>query len=281
MRDLSRSSGFNRLAASAAALLLVSTGALRAQAPPAPTAAMSREAQATFLATARVISERPAPKGTTGTRRVTLSDGAVTHDASVQTITVAKPVFETPRGTELNFKDDWRFNVAAYRLDQLLGLNMVPVTVERRYQSKSGSFTWWVDDVLMDEGERFKSKKELPDARDWNQQMWLTRLFDQLIANVDRNLGNLLIDKSYNIWMIDHSRSFRLNKMLRSPDNLSRTDRAVLEQLRRLDKASLTTAMESYLQDEEIDALLTRRDRIVEFFDKGGPALVFERRGRE
>lgn len=280
MRAFSRSSGLGLFALIAAVPLLLDAAAA-AQAPPAQgAAAMSREAREAFLATAKIIRERPAPKGTTNTRRVTLSDGVFTHDASVQTIEVAKPVFETPRGTELNFKDDWRFNVAAYRLDQLLGLNMVPATVERLYASKPGSFTWWVDDVLMDEGERFKSKTQMPDARDWNQQMWLTRLFDQLIANVDRNLGNLLIDTSYNIWMIDHSRSFRLNKVLRSPENLSRTDRTVLEQLRRLDKAAMVAAMDRYLKSEEIDALLMRRDRIVEFFDKGGPALVFERRAR-
>ena len=40
--------------------------------------------------------------------------------------------------------------------------------------------------------------------------MWHVRMFDQLIYNVDRNLGNLVIDKNWTIWMIDHSRAFRL-----------------------------------------------------------------------
>jgi len=106
---------------------------------------------------------------------------------------------------------------------------MVPATVERRHEGKPASFTWWVDDVLMDEQERYRQKKDVPNTDDWNQQMWVTRLFDQLIANMDRNLGNLLIDKSYNIWMIDHSRAFRTNKDLKSPGNLSKVDRAPLE----------------------------------------------------
>ena len=155
-------------------------------------ASLSLDDREKFLATARIVKERSAPKGTTNTRRVTLSDGTMTHDASVQTIEEAKAVFQGTQGTELNFKDSWRFNVAAYRIDRLLSLGMIPATVERRHNGRSGSFTWWVDDVLMDEQERYRQKRQVPNTNDWNEQMWITRLFDQLIANVDRNLGNLL-----------------------------------------------------------------------------------------
>ena len=273
-----------------AGCLLVSLAAPAAQGPtPAlaanasaavDVAALSLDDREKFLAGARIVNERPAPKGTTNTRRVTLSDGTTTHDASVQTIEEAHAVFQSNRGTELNFKDSWRFNVAAYRIDRLLSLGMIPATVERRHKGKPGSFTWWVDDVLMDEQERYRQKKQVPNTDDWNEQMWITRLFDQLIANVDRNLGNLLIDKAYNIWMIDHSRSFRLNTDLRSPENLSRVDRALLDRLRQLDRDGLKRAAGDYLTDGEIDALLSRRDRIVAHFEKGGPTLVFERRAR-
>jgi hypothetical protein len=251
-----------------------------AASPAAAAAALDIDARERFLASARIIHEKPAPKGTTNTRRVTLSDGTLTHEASVQTIDEAKAVFQGTQGTELNFKDSWRFNVAAYRIDRLLAIGMIPATVERELNGKAGSFTWWVDDVLMDEQERYRQKRVVPDTKDWNEQMWITRLFDQLIANVDRNLGNLLIDKSYNIWMIDHSRAFRLNKELRSPGNLSRVDRALLDRLRQLSRDSLGAATNRYLTDGEVDALLNRRDRIVAHFDQGGPTLVFDRRAR-
>lgn len=264
------------------AVQLAASPSAARQAPPDPPAARlatdaEREA---FLSSARVLRARPAAKGVTNTVRVTLSDGTVTHDASVQTIDESKAVFEGTRGTELGFKDSWRFNVAAYRLDRLLGLGMIPTTVERRYNGRVGSFTWWVDDVLMDEQQRYRGKHRAPDTEDWNQQMWTTRLFDQLIANADRNLGNLLIDTGWNIWMIDHSRAFRMNTAPRSPGNLAKVERTLLERLRRLDREALRQAAGAHLADGEIDALLARRDAIVSHFTKGGPALVFERPSR-
>ncbi len=261
---------------------LLSAG-LQAQAPlppAAPVALVTDAEREAFLARARVVGTRGVNKGVTSTIRATLSDGVTTHDASIQTIDEYRTVYQTPRGTEMNFRDSWRFNVAAYRVDRLLDLRMIPVAVERRHAGKTGSFTWWVDDVLMDEHERYRKKLAAPDSTDWNEQMSIARLFDQLIANVDRNLGNLLIDRAWRIWLIDHSRSFRLAPTLRSPKNLSRVDRSLLQRLRTLDRASVATAVGDYLTGSEIDALLERRDLIVAHFDRLGAAGVFERTRR-
>lgn len=247
--------------------------------PPAPTLATDAERE-TFLKKARIVRTRAAPKGVTNTSRVTLSDGVVTHDASVQTIEEAKARFDTPYGTELNFKDSWRFNLAAYRIDRLLELGMVPTTTERHYRSKPASFTWWVDDLLMDEQERIRQKQRVPDADNWNQQMWITRLFDQLIANADRNLTNLLIDRHWTIWIIDHSRAFRTNPAPAVPANLSKVERGLLERLRQLRADALKKAVGDYLEPAQITTLLQRRDRIIEHFDAGGPDLIFDRKSR-
>ena len=247
-----------------------------AQAPDAPPV-LSIEERERFLATARVVRTRSAAVGVTGTLRATLTDGRITHDASIQTIDEYKARFEGQRGVEFDFRDSWRYNVAAYRLDRLLDLGMIPPSVERTYRSTPGSFTWWVDDVLMDEAERMKKKMPPRDIRQWNEQMWHVRLFDQLIYNVDRNLGNLLIDTEWRIWMIDHSRSFRLINKPRSIESVTRCDRALFDRLKALDKAAVTSAIGKYLTTYEVDALLKRRDAIVEHLERGNATFEWDR----
>lgn len=245
--------------------------------PAAAVPSLSLEQKEAFLKTARVIRTRGAGKGVTGTSRATLSDGTLTHDASIQTIDEHMQEFKSNRGVEFNFRDSWRYNVAAYRLDRLLDIGMTPPSVERIYQNREGSFTWWVDEVMMDEGARLKSKASSPDATRWNHQMWVVRLFDQLIYNVDRNLGNLLIDKEWNVWMIDHSRAFRLYDKLKSPGSVTRCDRRLLERLKALDMETLKATMDDYLTGPEMRGVLARRTELVALIEKAGPTALYDR----
>lgn len=247
--------------------LLAQTASAPVAQAPAPAGALTLKEQEEFLQKAKVTKTKGVSTGITGTLRATLSDGRITHDASFQSIDEFKQKFEGTQGTEFNFRDSWRYNIAAYRLDQLLDLGMIPPSVERMYNGKHGAFTWWVDDVIMDEGARLKKKIAAPDARRWNEQMWHVRMFDQLIYNVDRNLGNLLIDQGWTIWMIDHTRAFRLLDTIKAPANLTQCDRRVIERLKALDRETLKSTMKDYLAPAEIDALLKRRDRIVEHFE--------------
>jgi hypothetical protein len=251
---------------------------LVAQARPAVAAdtQLTRAQKEEFLLKAKVVKAQGAAKGITDTQRATLTDGTLTHDASIQTIDDFQQKADLPSGTEFNFKDSWKFNLAAYKLDRLLGLNMIPATVERRYNGRSGSFTWWVDDVIMDEGERAKKKAEAPDTTKWNDQMYIVRVFDQLIFNTDRNLGNLLIDKNWQAWMIDHSRTFRILPNLREPKNLERCDRDLLERLKQLNTETLTKELGKYLTGSEIKGLLARRDKIVKAFADKGPSALYD-----
>jgi hypothetical protein len=241
-----------------------------------PSQALTLEAKEAFLKKAKIVRTKAAGKGVTGTLQATLTDGVLTHDASIQTVDQAMSIFSSNRGTELNFRDSWRYNVAAYRLDQLLQVGMIPPSVERSYDNKSGAYTWWVDDVIMDEGGRLKDKLSAPDSDKWNRQMWHVRLFDQLIYNVDRNLGNLVIDKDWTVWMIDHTRAFRLHEKVKTPGNLSKCDRQVLDRLKALDMPAVKAAVGNYLTASEIKAMLARRTEIVALIEKGGPGALYD-----
>ena len=207
--------------------------------------------------------------GITGALRATLRLGELQHDALVQAIDEEKPFMDLARGRELEFRDSYKNNAAAYRLDRLLGLGMAPVTVVRVHEGKRASFTWWVEDVLMDERARLAKKIAVPDALAWNRQMWVVRLFDQLIYNTDRNLGNLLIDKNWRLWMIDHTRAFKMFTDLKSPKNLAtQCERGLLDALRRLDQATLAAATRDLLSEGQVKGLLARRDFIVKYYDE-------------
>ena len=127
-------------------------------------------------------------------------------------------------------------------------------------------------------GPRLKDKTQPPDSGLWNEQMQLVRLFDQLIYNVDRNVGNLLICKNWRVWAIDHTRSFRTQAALKSAAQITRCDRSVVEGLKTLDKAALKTEIGDFVTDYQINGLLARRDRILEVLQKAGPAALFDRR---
>ena len=232
-----------------------------------------------FLLKGRLGKTRGAGKGITGSLRGTMTYESLTHDIHIQTIDESKREFKGAQGTEFNFRDYWGFNVAGYKVDRLLGLGLVPVSVERRYRSTLAAYTWWVDDFMMDEQVRY-NKKISPPAEvleRWNQQMQLLRLFDQLIANTDRNLGNLLIGNDWTIWAIDHTRAFRTHATLKTPGNVTRCDRAVFARLKQLDKPTLTKAVGNSLQTFEIEAILKRRDAIVAIIEQKGENGLFDR----
>ena len=230
---------------------------------------LSREEIEEFLTTAKVLKFKELSQGITHTQRATLSDGRLTHDAQIQSIDESKSQFVGANGQqELNFRDTYKFNIAGYLLDKIMDLNMIPVSVNRNFQGKGAAFTWWVDDVLMTEGDRVKKKLTAPDLERWNRQIYIVRVFDQLIYNTDRNLGNLLITKDWTVWMIDHGRAFRMMKTLRNPGNLVKCDRKLLDALRKLDRSTLEKELMPYLGKLEIEGLLARRDLIVQFFDK-------------
>ncbi len=249
---------------------------------PAQDTKLTRQQMEEFLRTAKVLSQKRVPIGVTGSLRAQLSDGVLTHAAHIQSIDEAKQTYQTDRGTEINFRDSWKFNVAAYRIDKLLDLNMIPVSVERKLPGFGKvALTWWVDDVLMDEVTRHKTKIQPPDQLSWNRQMYMVRVFDQLIYNTDRNLQNLLMTKDWRIWMIDHTRGFRTHKELKQKENLVQCDRRLLDALRRLDAPSLMREVKEYLTPTEIRGLLARRDLIVKFFEeqvarKGEQAVLYD-----
>lgn len=243
----------------------------------APANQLTLEQKEMFLQKASVSRMRGAKKGITGTQQAILSDGQLTHEASIQTINEEKPRFEGEKGIEINFRDTYLFNVAAYRLAKLLGMSdMVPPSVIRSHRGQPAAWTWWVDGVLMDEGERLKKKTTGDDNDKWARQTLIMRIFDQLIANTDRNVGNMIYDDQWHLWLIDHTRAFRLHNKPPNPKLLEKCDRQLLAKMKSLNVETLNAELGSCLRAPEIRALLSRRDAIVAHFEAAGPQKLYD-----
>jgi hypothetical protein len=223
------------------------------------------EAAESFLKTARVVKRKAIGVGVTHPYQLTLDDGTRTLKAAWKTID------ESPSGVkqfvdgkfEANFRDSYMFEIAVYELDKLLGLGLVPPTVEREINNENGSVQLWVEGSLT-EWERRKQNLKPPDVERWNEQMFKVRLLHQLTYNTDyTNIRNILVDPDFRIYAIDFSRAFRLHDALLAEADLTRFSRSALARLRGLDRPLLEQKLDRWLTRWEMEGLLKRRDRIL------------------
>jgi hypothetical protein len=233
-------------------------------------AVLTVEQKREFLLNAEVIRFRTTREGITVPYRLTLTDGKITHDGLFQSVNERRPSKKFRNGTtEINFVDSYLYNIAAYELSTLIGLDtMLPVTVPRKWKGKSGSLSWWLP-VQMSAADRFQKKIPPPDVETWNRYMYNVRLFGELIYDTDRNnLQNTLIGKHWEVYMIDFTRAFRRFHDLRNPENLLRCSRELLGKLRNLKVEEVRAKVGEYLNEPEIEGVMKRRDKIVAHFDK-------------
>lgn len=244
-----------------AGFLLASAGSLAQQSLPD----YQGDAVEQFLRSARITRVRSLSEGITAPRRATLERSGVVHDAVVKDIDYTRPgVTQLDDGTVIsNMEDNWRFEVAAYRIDRMIGLGLVPATVEREYRGKPGSMQWWVD-AERSEAERQRDKIEPTDKEAWDRRQLEMRLFDNLLFNWDRHMNNILMTKDFELRLIDHSRAFLAYDQLRRPAELTRFSRALLAGIESLTKKGLRDQVGRYISGNQIDTLLIRRDKILE-----------------
>jgi hypothetical protein len=222
-----------------------------------------------FLLHANVVKAVKVNKGLTGIYRFTLSDGALTHDAAFQSIDESWSRMQNDiGGTEVNFRDSYKFNIAAFELAKLLGLDdMMPVTVERRWRGRIGSLSWWLP-FKLDEEQRQKKKINPPDLLAWAKQMNKMYAFSQLVYDTDRNRGNILYSENWHVWMIDFTRAFRPYNEPADTKLLEQCDRRLWEKLHQLDAVEVEQQTKPWLNKMELKGLWARRDKLVAHFEK-------------
>jgi len=187
----------------------------------------------------------------------------------------AMGVWKNPEGIQKGFKDEWRYEVAAYEMDKLLGLGMVPPTVERRFRGRRGSLQLWIE-LETNELERVANEIEVPGEKKerWLKSIYLARAFDSLIGNIDRTQQNIRYTKDWRLILIDHSRSFRTKRVytdqliygkngLRSTMLFPTLPRKFIEAVTSLNYDRIKNAVGDYLGYYEIEAVLARKKLIL------------------
>jgi len=220
-----------------------------------------------FLETAEVVDQiqQTGHLAVTNPWTLTLEKDGITRRA----------LWKNPEGRMKGFIEGWQWEIAAYRLDKYLGLNMVPPTVERRFRGDRGSCQVWAD-FKMNLRTKTNEKIKTPSYKVyyWNRATYLQRAFDCLIANEDRHMGNILITEDWRMILIDHSRSFRSSKKytkrlmyglkgISGEKPIKQLPREFFDKLKSLDYELVKGIMDEYLKEKEIQAMLSRRDIIL------------------
>ena len=241
--------------------LVLSVVAVRGQAPEAPASAKTWIGRAgeieEYLKTAEVVKMEAIPVGVTKPSRAYLAPGGLCESMSWKPIKPARY-----RG----FWESYLSEIAAYELDKLLDMQMVPPTVEKRVDSNLGAAIMWVKPV-----KSFKDLGSVPTPppaymEAWNRQMIRAKMFDNLINNKDPNMGNWLVDPAWNLIVIDHTRAFVSGKEM--IHKMTRIDREFWGRMKALSADSLSAAMGKWLEKGQIKNLLERRDLMQVDIDK-------------
>jgi hypothetical protein len=216
-----------------------------------------------YLRTAAVDKIADIPVGVTRPRRAHLAPGGIVSSFAWKPL---RP------GIHNGYFESYKSEIAAYELDKLLGLHMVPVVVERRVKNDLGAAVMWVEGV-----RSWESVQPLPKPATWDLQLARMKMFDDLVGNSDRNKGNLLVDADWHIFLIDHSRAFVTEMKL--PQELQNIDRRLWDRMLALDEAGLTASMGAWLDRRQVNALLRRRDamkkKIAALVAKRGDSVFF------
>jgi hypothetical protein len=159
-------------------------------------------------------------------------------------------------GYSKGFMESYKAEIAAYKLDRMLGLNMVPPIVERNINGRTGAVVLWVENTR---GWSVQQPPQGPEPA-WSRQLTRMKMFDLLIANIDRNQGNLIYDSDWHVFLIDHSRAFTGKKDLKGIMPIGRVDRQLWEKMAALTLEDLDTGLGSWVGNNEKKAILLRRD---------------------
>jgi len=220
------------------------------------------------LRTGRIVEREQMSRGVAKNIKLKIEFKGVRFNAVMRLIDVTEKEKTGSARMVVKYRDSYIFEAAAYELSEVLGIGRVPPTAERAAGEVGSSVQIWMEgtapeDILLEE-DRLKP----PDKTSWWKQKAIMWVFDALIANTDRNQGNLLIDENWNLWLIDHTRAFRETSVLFDVEHLDMCERKLWAALQNSDDETIRKRLEPYLTSAELTKLFLRKKKLIKHFNK-------------
>jgi hypothetical protein len=209
--------------------------------------------------------------GRTNPWLITLTDGAVQARAIFRHVDRRRP-HPTP--------DSYKYDLAAYALSKMLGIEVIPPVVERRIQGRDGSLQLFLENCIR-EKDRKRKKLEPPDPEAFNKALEGLKVFENLVYDECQDADDLYVHRDdWRVCRVDFSEAFAPLPELQPGCSLTVCSRTLYKGLIELDEAAVRSALGGYLSPEEIESLLVRKGLIIEklkglIAQKGEQAVLF------
>ncbi len=185
---------------------------------------------------------------------------------------------DRPRPSPL--ASSWRYEIAAAKLADLLGLDIVPPTVERPVEGVRGALQLFIEDGLSRRDQERLALRP-PDETAFRQALDEIRVFEILTGDACGDMDDTLIQKpTWKVCRVDFSEAFPADPALDKACPLERCPRRLYERLLRTARSMVESRLKPYLSDSEINSLCERKNRVVArlqqlMIEKGERAVLF------
>jgi hypothetical protein len=228
-----------------------------------------------YLRTAKIVSKRRAG-GRGENWIISLDDGKTARYGFFKLLNQTRPALIT---------DSYKYGIAAYELDKLLDLNLVPPVVEREIEGRKGSLQIFIEGALNESVRRMKKIKP-PEAEKFKNTMEDLSVFENLTYSPsfcgERELDDILImDKEdWKVWRVDFSEAFAPSPELIPACEITGCSKKLCQNLINLEDKVIKVKLKPYLNDEEMSMLLKRKKLVIEKIkklaeEKGEESVLF------
>jgi hypothetical protein len=209
--------------------------------------------------------------GRTGPWLITLYDGAVKQPAIFRHVDRRRP-HPTP--------DSYKYDLAAYVLTRLLGVELIPPVVEREIENRKGSLQVFLENCVR-EKDRKRKKLEPPDSKAFSKAIAEIGVLENLTYDECQDTDDLYVHlEDWRVCRVDFSEAFAPVPELLPGCDVTVCSRNFYEGLLKLNEETAKSSLDQYLSEEEIGALLLRKDLIIDKIrtligEKGEQAVLF------